>query len=294
MESHFAALNGIGLHYRSAGEKGARPLMLFLHGFPEYSGAWAGQMAAFSPDYFTVAMDLRGFHLSDKPKNASDYRIDMLMADVAGLITHLGYTDCILVAHDWGGAIAWAFATHFGHMVQRLVIINAPHAVPFARALAENEAQQAASQYMLVLRRPDAAERLLAQDCARLQAMFKHPVSGENVLSPTEMANYVAIWQQKGAVDAMLNYYRATPLLPPKPGASDPRGLKLAPEKFRVEMPTLVIWGMKDSALLPVLLDGLQECVPNLRIIQAPSASHWVMHEAPELVTGAIRDFLAN
>ncbi|MBV1700279.1 MAG: alpha/beta hydrolase [Hyphomicrobiales bacterium] len=294
MESHFAVLRGIGLHYLSAGEKGTRPLMVFLHGFPEYSGAWAGQMAAFSPNYFTVALDLRGFNLSDKPKKVSDYRIDALMGDVSGLIEHLGYSDCVLVAHDWGGAIAWAFATHFKSMVRRLVIINAPHAVPFARALAQDPAQQAASQYMLALRRPDAAERLLAQDCVRLQAMFKHPVSGKSGLSETEMATYVAIWQQPGAMDAMLNYYRATPLLPPVPGAPDPSGLKLEAAKFRVEMPTLVIWGMQDTALLPVLLEGLQECVADLRVVQAPSASHWVVHEAPELVTGAIRDFLGD
>ena len=285
--------SGIRLHAASAGEQG-KPLMLFLHGFPECWAAWQTQLTAFGRDHFALAPDLRGYNLSDKPQGVAAYRVQPLMDDLLGLMRQFGYAQGVVVAHDWGGAVAWSLATRTPQNIARLVIINSPHPVPFARALAHDPAQQAASRYMMRLREPGAADLLLRDDCARLLALFRHPVSGTMALSDAEIALYRQAWTQPGAMDAMLNYYRASPLVPPSaehPGAA---GLKLDPKDFLVPMPTLVIWGEQDHALLPALLDGLDAVVPDLRIHRVPDGSHWVTHEQPDAVQAAIRRFLAE
>ena len=284
---------GVRLHAASVGAAG-KPLLLFVHGFPECWAAWQALLHAFGGDYFAVAPDLRGYNLSGKPQGVAAYRVQPLMDDLRGLLAHFGYRQCILVAHDWGGAVAWSLAVHHPQLVSRLVIINSPHPVAFARALSHDRAQQSASQYMLRLREPDAAALLLRDDCARLLALFRHPVSGLSALSQAQSDLYKQAWQIPGAMDAMLNYYRASPLMPPTAQQRGAAGLQLEAGAFIVRMPTLVIWGEQDQALLPVLLDGLETVVPDLRIQRVPDGSHWVVHERPEAVEAAIRAFLAE
>lgn len=295
MDTGFAQNGPIKLHYRASGVRdSSAPMLLFLHGFPEFSGAWDAMLAHFSATHFSVAPDLRGFGGSDKPLEVTAYKPGALMSDIAALIHHFDRQKAILIAHDWGGALAWGFAARHAAMVEKLIILNAPHAVPFAHALATDAAQQKASHYMLKLRLHGMEERLRADDGRALAAMFNHPVSGQSVLPSELLATYRKNWQQPGALEAMLNYYRVTPLLPPTPEQPGAAALALDPAQFAVLVPTLVIWGMKDQALLPVLLNGLNDLVPELRIEQLENAGHFCAHEDPARIASLIEDFLAG
>jgi pimeloyl-ACP methyl ester carboxylesterase len=282
---HFAAVDGIRLHYAAAG---SGPLVLFLHGFPEFWYAWRVQLAEFGRDRLAVAPDLRGHNLSDKPQGVEAYRAKHLVADIRGLALALGHSRFTLVAHDWGGAIAWTFAVAHPEMLDRLVIVNAPHSIPFARDLGGDPDQQRASSYMNLFRDPKA-ERVMSEDnCRRLLAMSVDRWNGGD----EERRAYLQAWTQPGALTGMLNWYRASPFYPPvgdDPGAAR---LKLDPKDFTVRVPTLVIWGMRDEFLRPPLLDGLEACVPDLRIERIPEGTHWVIHEHPERVNALIRGFL--
>lgn len=289
MEHHYANVNGIRLYYVAAGDG---PVILFVHGFPEFWYAWKDQIAEFSRTHRAVALDMRGYNLSDKPGDVKDYRAKHLVEDLRQLIDHLGARPCIVVAHDWGGAVAWNFAIEHPDYLSRLVIINAPHPIPFARALARDLEQIAASQYMLLLR--DAkAERVLSQDnYKRLEAMLRSDTG--RWPGDSDMQEYRAAWSQPGALTGGLNYYRASPIHPASTDARGAGALELDPAAFVVNVPTLVIWGEQDRALRPVLLEGLDAVVPDLRIRRIPQGSHWVAHEQPDEVARLIREFLAE
>jgi pimeloyl-ACP methyl ester carboxylesterase len=285
----YASVNGVRLHYAYAGEG---PLILFLHGFPEFWYCWKKQLEDFGRDHHAVAPDMRGFNLSDRPADVKQYKARILIEDIRQLAAHLGHDKFVLVAHDWGGAVAWGYAMAHPQTLSKLVIVNSPHPVTFARELAHNPAQQDASQYMNLFR-TDKAERVLSENGYERLAKMTLEGWGRGAIDPAERATYVEAWSQPGALTGSLNYYRASPLYPPigdDPGA---RALRLAPADFMVRVPTLVIWGMRDQALLPGNLDGLQECVPDLRIERLPEASHWVMHEEPERLNQLIREFIA-
>jgi epoxide hydrolase 4 len=288
-EHKYADVNGQTLHYVTGGEG---KLMLFVHGFPEFWYEWHRQLEEFSKDHQAVALDMRGYNLSSKPTDVAAYRAKHLIEDLRALIEHLGHKKCILVAHDWGGAAAWTFAANYPEYVEKLVIINAPHTVTFARELTHNPAQQAASQYMLLFRM-DKAERVMTENnYARLVGMLKSAGSSGAWLTDDVQARYIEAWSQPGAVTGGLNYYRSSPLYPPTaedPGAS---AIQIDPERVMVRVPTLVIWGEADTALLPSLLDGLEQYVPDLSIKRIANGSHWVIHEQPELVNQYIRAFI--
>ena len=289
MQHHYATVNGVRLHYVSAG---SGPLILFVHGFPEFWYAWKTQLEEFARDRHAVAPDMRGYNLSEKPPELKAYRPKLLVEDLRALIDHLDGRPCVLVAHDWGGAVAWNFAARYPEYLSHLVIINAPHPIPFARALRDDPAQIEASQYMLLLRDPKA-ERVLSEDnYRRLAGMLA--AFGDNTpwLSETDLQRYREAWAQPGALTASLNYYRASPLHPPIPGAPAQSELKLDPADFTVNVPTLVIWGEQDRALRPVLLEGLEKVVPNLTVKRVPEGSHWVVHEQPAAVHRLIREFI--
>lgn len=295
MEHFFAPVNGIRLHCVAEGAADA-PLMLFIHGFPEFWYAWNTQLEEFGKDHRAVAFDLRGHNLSDKPEGIAAYRVKPLLEDLRQLIEHLqaGKADkaCILVAHDWGGAIAWTFAAAYPQYIKKMVIINAPHSVPFARALAHDPVQQQASHYMLLLRHPKAERVLQADNYQRLLKMFSRTADGHCALRDEEIPLYLEAWSQPGALSCALNLYRASPLYPPTPEDPGAAALTLDPAALTVRVPTLVIWGEADTALGTVLLDGLEELVPDLRIERIPEGSHWVIHERPRQVSAAIRKFL--
>lgn len=284
------AANGLKFHVARAGEG---PLMLFLHGFPEYWAMWRPLLEHFGARGFCAAApDLRGYNLSDKPAGVDAYRARHIVADIRDLAHRLnGGAPFILVGHDWGGAAAWNLASSAPELVSRLVILNSPHPYTFWRELVHNPAQQKASEYMLKLRAPQAEARLSENGYARLWNFAFGETSP--AFSEADRAAYLEAWAQPGALTGSLNWYRASPLLPPS--ADDPGAARLTLEAkdFMVRVPTLVIHGERDRALLTGLLDGLQQCVPQLRIERIAEASHWVMEEFPARVNRLIRDFIA-
>lgn len=283
--------DGVRLHIAEAGDT-AKPLMVLLHGFPECGAAWHNLMVPLAIDHHVVAPDLRGYGLSDCPEAVSSYRIDRLVADVVELIKGMGASACTLVGHDWGGALAWAVALAHSDKVSKLVILNAPHPVVFARALAGDAAQQAASQYMNWLRRPGSEHALARDQFALLDAMLG---SGSVVpwFRDSLKETYHRHWARPGVLRGMVNWYRATPLAPPQPGRTEVDFELPDAQHFTIRVPTLVIWGERDTALLPQLLDGLDALVPDLQICRIPTASHWLVHEATQQVLVEVRRFTA-
>ena len=291
-DGHYASLpNGTRLHYASAGDAG-RPLLLFLHGFPEFWYAWHAQLQRFGGDWFAVAPDLRGYNLSDMPDAVDAYKARYLMQDIAELIAALGYRDCVLVAHDWGGAVAWQFAIKHPAMVRKLLIINATHPVPFAEGLARDPEQQAASQYMNWLR-AEGSETALAKDDFRVMEKFMLGMGvNPDWFDAQTRARYHACWSRglRGGV----NYYRASPLHPPTENEPGAAGISLDPANFRLTVPVRVLWGEQDRALRPALIAELDRFVADLSVTRVPDASHWIVHEQPQRVNDWLAGCLAE
>jgi pimeloyl-ACP methyl ester carboxylesterase len=289
----YVKVNGVRLHVVSAG-KG--PLILFLHGFPEFWYEWKDQLAEFGKDHLAIAPDMRGYNLSDKPADLDQYRVNVLVEDVRALAHHFspGKT-FVLVAHDWGGAVAWAFAIAHPEMLAKLVIVNAPHPGVFGRLLASDPAQQQASQYMLMFRSPQAEQNLSADNYANLVNIVLGAGLKNGVFTEDDKQAYIKAWSQPGALTGGLNYYRANQVGPPAAG-QDPSAARgnfaIDPTALTVKVPTLVIWGEKDTALLTGNLDGLDKFVPDLTIKRIPDGTHWVIHEKRDEVNADIRTFV--
>jgi pimeloyl-ACP methyl ester carboxylesterase len=283
----FASLsNGMRLHYASAGQQG-KPLLLFVHGFPEFWYEWEAQLAEFGNDHYAVALDLRGFNLSDMPAGVADYKVRHIIEDLRLLAAHLGYEKFTMVAHDWGGAVAWSFALALPQLLHKLIIINAPHPWLFAQALAHDAQQQQASAYMNWLREEGAEVALAKDDFALLEGLFKDSTGW---LNDEVRALYHACWSR--GLHGGLNFYRASPLHPPLPGQPGPAALNLKPEDLCVKVPTRLIWGERDIALPKSLLDGIEAVVDDIVIERIPEGTHWVIHEQPARINALIRRFL--
>ena len=211
IQHDYANVNGVRLHYAHAGRG---PLILFLHGFPEFWFCWTKQLEEFGRDHHAVAPDLRGYNLSDRPAEVRQYKARVLVEDIRQLAARFESKKFVLVGHDWGGAVAWGLAIAHPELLAKLVIINSPHPVPFARELAHSTAQQDASQYMNLLRSAKA-ERVLSEDnYARLQKMTLDGW-GDAASGSADRAAYIGAWSQPGALTGGLNYYRASPLYHP-------------------------------------------------------------------------------
>jgi pimeloyl-ACP methyl ester carboxylesterase len=257
--------------------------VLLLHGFPEAAFVWDEVMALLAPRARCVAPNLRGYAGSSAPAGVQHYRAKHLVADVAAVIEAMGAPIDVLVAHDWGGALAWNLAAQRPELIKQLVMINSPHPATFLRELRHSPAQQAASAYMIFLCRPDAETLLREDDYRRLWPFF----GGAAWLTPALQALYREAWRH--GLDGPLNYYRASPLRPPA-GADDPlHQLVLPDEAVTVRLPTTLLWGERDAALLPGLLEGLERWVPQLRLLRVPEATHWIVHEQPARVADEIR-----
>ncbi|RME48970.1 MAG: alpha/beta hydrolase, partial [Caldilineae bacterium] len=204
-EHKYAEVNGLRLHYVCAGEG---ELILFAHGFPEFWYAWRRQLQEFGRDHRAVALDMRGYNLSDKPTAVDQYRVKYLVEDLRALAEHLGYRQFTLVGHDWGGAAAWMFAIVHPQFLKRLVIINAPHPAIFARELQNNPAQREASAYMLLLQSPEAEAKLAADNYALLRGLAFGEGFGRGFFTDADRRAYLEAWSQPGALTGGLNYYR--------------------------------------------------------------------------------------
>lgn len=281
--------HGITLSCRASGARDAPRRVLLLHGFPEGAFVWDEVMQRLQGRARCVAPNLRGYERSTAPAAVDAYRAKHLAADIAALIDALGAPIDVLVAHDWGGAVAWNLAAQRPQLIKQLLIINSPHPATFLRELRDNPAQQTASAYMNFLCKPDAAALLAANDFERLWPFFTH-MGGAAWLSDDLRAKYRALWQQ--GLEGPLNYYRASPLKPALTVTDAIHTLVFAPEFVTVNLPTTVLWGDADIALPPALLDGLDAYVNPLTVQQVTGASHWIVHEQPQLIAATIERLL--
>ena len=296
LKDQYVQVSGLRVHCVTAG-KG--PLIVFLHGFPEFWYEWKNQLAEFGKDHLAVAPDMRGYNLSDKPNSEEQYRMSYLVDDVLSLANHFSPgKKFVLVGHDWGGAVAWAFAIAHPERLDKLVIVNAPHPGVFGRLLASDPKQQQASQYMLMFRSPQAEQTLSANNYTPLVNAVLGSGLQNGVFTDEDKQAYIKAWSEPGALTGGLNYYRANAVGPPPSGqtpASTPASsgnFGADPSRLMVKVPTLVIWGEKDTALLTGNLDGLDQFVPQLTIKRIPEGTHWVIHEKPAEVNGYIREFI--
>ena len=282
-ESRFLAAGDLRLHAVLAGPEDG-PLALLLHGFPECWYAWRHQIPALArAGYRVVAPDQRGYNLSDKPRGVASYQIDHLTADIVALIHSLGRARATLVAHDWGGAVAWRTAMDYPEAVERLVVMNAPHPVALAKALKDDPAQRLKSWYMFAFQAPWLPEALLGLwPPATARLTFRGTAVRRDAFSAADLAVMAAALAQPGALRAMIHWYRA--------------GFRYRPARRTqvIEAPTLVLWAEDDFALGKPLTYGLERWVAELEIHYIPGCGHWVQNEAPGEVNGRLLGFLGG
>lgn len=279
LEHQFILSNGVRLHYVTQGEG---PLMLMLHGFPEFWYSWRHQIPAFSQDYKVVALDQRGYNDSDKLTDVSAYRMAELVADVRGVIQGLGYDRCILVGHDWGGAVAWNFAYAHPEMLEKLIVLNLPHPAKFAAGLRTPQ-QLLKSSYIFFFQIPFLPELVIQSfDYRLLEEAFTGMAVDKTAFTSADLDAYKQAAAKPGALTAMLNYYRANIFQP-----------ELTSREWGVlQVPTLLIWGENDTALGKELTYGTEAYVQDLTVRYIPNCSHWVQQEQPQLVNQYMQEFL--
>jgi pimeloyl-ACP methyl ester carboxylesterase len=284
--------SGVTLNVALAGDR-RNAAVILLHGFPESHRTWREVAPLLDELFYLVMPDQRGFAGSDRPQDVDAYKTDILVEDIFALADAMGLEQFALVGHDWGGAIAWAAALRGDPRLTRLAIVNAPHPIVFQKSLIENADQRAASQYINAFRAPGFEKVVEAMGW---RTFFDKTFSSHVDLSKipeSEKQQYIAEWSQPGGFTAMLNWYRAAKVMVPPPGVTVPLPDLLLGAFPSVKVPTLVIWGMKDPALLPVQLEGLDKLVDDLTVVRLPDAGHFAPWEAGEEVAAALEPFLA-
>lgn len=270
-EDGFADSDGVKIHYVTAG-KG--PLCVLIHGFPDFWYTWRAQMPALAEHVQVVAIDQRGYNLSDKPEGVENYRLDKLVGDVEAVLKHFKAEKATIVGHDWGGMVAWSFAMQHPEKIDRLIILNLPHPKGLMRELANNSAQQKNSQYARDFQQPDAASKLSPEI---LTFWVRDEKAKEKYLEAFK----------RSSMEGMLNYYKAN--YPREPYQAPPGDFP------RVKCPVLMIHGLKDKALLPGALSGTWDWIDNeLTLVTIPEADHFVQQDAAEKVTRTMVNWLTS
>jgi pimeloyl-ACP methyl ester carboxylesterase len=290
MLSHHIELNGQPFHYLGWGNASA-PVMLFLHGFPEYSGAWADFAPRFARDFHCIAPDQRGYGQSWAPEAVSDYQVTKLVGDMTALLDHLGAAQAVVVGHDWGAAVAYALGFMAPERVSRLIILNGVHPGPFQTAMAAGGAQTAASQYIHTLKRDGSEDWLVGDDFDRLLQVFSAKMD-QSWMTPEKLAAYKREWGRPGRLRGMVNWYRASPLQLGAPGERITDLPHIPPERLRIAMPHLLIWGTGDTALLPEATEGLEAYCTDLTRQDLSGADHWIIHQKPDEAAQIMQDWL--
>lgn len=284
--------NGLDFHCVTQGEG---DLVLLLHGFPEFWYSWRHQIPFLAKRFKVVAPDLRGYGESDKPEGVSSYTMDKLVGDVRGLIDAFGAENAHVVSHDWGGAIAWMFAATCPDLLDKLVVMNAPHPVAFVRELMGNPRQLMRSWYMFFFQMPRLPEAVLrANDYAMIKRSFRGWAIDKSAFSDDDLEELTRAAARPGALTGGINYYRAMMrgnmkmMIKNRKALSSPGGFP------RIKRPTLLIWAEEDRALGKELTYGLEPYFEGdlLRIRYVPNCSHWVQQEQPMVVNQYLDEFL--
>jgi pimeloyl-ACP methyl ester carboxylesterase len=288
-----ALSTGVTLNVALAGD-GANPAVILLHGFPESHRTWREVAPQLEDRFFLAMPDQRGFGGSDLPQDVEAYKTDALVGDIFALADALALEEFALVGHDWGGAIAWAAALRGDPRLTRLGIINSPHPAIFQKSLIDSADQRAASQYISTFRAP-GFEKLVESKGYEwfFDRTFSAHVDLARIPEP-EKRQYLADWSRPGTFNAMLNWYRGSKLIVPAPGVTVPLPDWLLRAFPPIKVPTLVVWGMKDPALLPLQLDGLEALVEDLTVVRLPDAGHFSPWETGNRVAQALEPFLAG
>jgi len=275
MEELFVETNGIKLHTMMIGS--GEPIMM-LHGFPDFWFGWKNIILGFKDEFKLIIPDTRGINLSDKPEEDDDYDIEVLAEDIKGLSESLDLKKFTLVGHDWGGIIAWMFAEKYPELLKRLVILNAPHPKVIEKKYMTNKSQKKAAGYVFDLIKPGAEKVIMADDFKKLKGpIFK-------VIDEIDKDKYREAWSRPGALAAGLRYYRASVRRQVSKKKKLTTGI--------IKVPTLVIHGMKDTYVLPAMLEGLEEYVKELKIVRSENGSHFVINDDPHTVISSIREFM--
>jgi epoxide hydrolase 4 len=284
-EHHFVDLEDVRLHFVQAGDSNG-PLVILLHGFPEFWYSWRYQIPHLAEMGFCViAPDMRGYNLSSKPAEIESYDSDYLSRDVAALIQHMKRETAIVVGHDWGAAVAWYFAMRYPQMLSRLVIMNGPHPNEFPRQLM-SPSQILKSLYMFIFQVPGLGERLIAKNnYARLYRLFRKNPVNPLTFSSQDIERYIEAAARPGALTAMLNYYRA---------AARALMNSKSPAGQSVKKPVLVIWGQQDTALGPQCAYVRPSLATDLEMLKIEGCSHWVQLDRAAEVNKALREFLKS
>jgi pimeloyl-ACP methyl ester carboxylesterase len=275
IQEEYIKTNDVTLHTIIIGK--GRPLIL-LHGFPDFWYGWKRVIPELKAKFKLIIPDMRGYNLSDKPKGTQKYRIKYLIDDIKGLIDALDLEKPFIAGHDWGGIVAWVFAEKYKELIQKLIILNSPHPKIFGSLLRTNKAQQKASFYIFQFLKPRGEQFLFENDFKWLKIALFGSLVNKKALDEFDKEQYINAWSQPNAIISGVNYYKANPSF------DDFTGI--------IKVPTLVFHGMKDTALLPVILEGLEKYVKDLIIQKIPKSSHWVMHEEPQLISTKIIEFL--
>lgn len=283
--------NGIRLHIEASGPENG-PLVILLHGFPEYWGSFGGQIAPLARSgYHVIAPDQRGYNLSDKPAGIDSYRVEELARDVLGIINSFGREKAVIVGHDWGGVVAWHLAIHFPERVERLCILNAPHPAAMAYALTHPLAGQLLrSVYIYFFQIPWLPEALLR--FGRFAALRRaiSATARPGTISKHDLRRYQDAWSPPRALTSMLNWYRAAVQGVIRRG----RDGYLADAAERVSVPTLILWGERDPALAPKLAQWSLDWCDQGELVRFPEATHWLQHDEAVRVAARLLDFIGD
>lgn len=291
MKTETLDLNGQPFFIRRWGNPDLPPLLM-LHGFPEYGGAWSDLAPLLSEHFHCIAPDQRGYGQSWAPEGVKNYRVGALVSDMAALIDQIG-APVTVFGHDWGAAVAYALTIMRPDLVDRLIVANGVHPVPFQRELSKGGAQSEASKYIRLLRQDGSEDRLAEDDFARVAAMLN---GGDNSvwLSPQKLAQYKTEWARGGRLKTMIHWYRASPIVVADPGIPLENPPVLPADKLGFKQPHLLIWGEDDIALLPESTEGLDAFAPNLTRVTFANANHWICHQIPQDVANAVLKWIKS
>ncbi|MFN8321575.1 MAG: alpha/beta hydrolase [Chitinophagales bacterium] len=282
MESKFISANGIQLHYI---EEGTGELVILLHGFPEFWYGWKNQIPVLSKQYRVVAPDMRGYNLSDKPENISDYHIEILAEDIAELIKALGEEKAIVVGHDWGAAVSWAVAAFHPDVVKKLAILNVPHPNEMSRALMGfNFAQWKKSWYIFFFQLPFIPEKVVGT-ATFFKNTFNKMLMKKSAISDEDFQKYITAYSQPNAVKSTIAYYRS---------AFRSTFSKQRPFP-KIKMPVIMLWGEHDIALgKEMTYNTKRYCENSLEIVYDSTSGHFVQHDNPDWVNEKLLKFFAS